>query len=479
MRRASAAALTRIAQGNDFVGIAVATDVSEPADAWWAPVETVSNSESGFERVYQGAGLLLSWPLSLAPGAAADRDRRRHAVATDRDRAVPRTIRREPRPARRPRPLLPAVAGRSVQRRDPGRRLGGPAHDWTERVSAESYRPNAERGNLAHMSWDLGPTLASWMEHHDPIAYRGFLRRRPGRQRARPVVPSHDPAAGLGGRSPDRDRLGPPRFRVAVRPAGARPVAARDRRSTWRPSGCSPTQGSATRSSRRGRPPNNTSTPGGRTASTWATAAAWRWPSTTATCRARSRSSHGRPPTPTASHRTWSSRGWRPDRSPTTSRRWSSSPPTASCTATTRRSASCSSSGSSSLGPDGDPREYDVVSLAEALAGPGGEPHRAIGIEDRTSWSCHHGVLRWTAECPCVPDGRWKGPLRAALERLAAGIDAVTEDVAAELAGHARPVGGARCLRRCRRSGRKSRPPSPPGGWAAPATPRRARGSSS
>ena len=42
--------------------------MSEPADAWWAPVETISNSEAGFERVYQGSGLLLSWPLALAPG---------------------------------------------------------------------------------------------------------------------------------------------------------------------------------------------------------------------------------------------------------------------------------------------------------------------------------------------------------------------------------------------------------------------------
>ena len=46
------------------------------ADAWWAPIETVSNSESGFERVYQGSGLLLSWPLTLAPGES-----RRFAVA--------------------------------------------------------------------------------------------------------------------------------------------------------------------------------------------------------------------------------------------------------------------------------------------------------------------------------------------------------------------------------------------------------------
>ncbi len=65
-----AAAITNLAQGNDHVGVAIATTVSEPAEAWWAPVETISNSEAGFERVYQGAGLLLSWPLDLAPGAS-------------------------------------------------------------------------------------------------------------------------------------------------------------------------------------------------------------------------------------------------------------------------------------------------------------------------------------------------------------------------------------------------------------------------
>ena len=66
--RGSAAGVSEIGQGNDDVGIALATEISPPADAWWAPVETISNSEGGFERVYQGAGLLLSWPISLAGG---------------------------------------------------------------------------------------------------------------------------------------------------------------------------------------------------------------------------------------------------------------------------------------------------------------------------------------------------------------------------------------------------------------------------
>jgi hypothetical protein len=83
----TADAVTTVAQGNDYIGIAVSTTVSEPATAWWAPVETISNSESGFERVYQGAGLLLSWPLSLAPGASRSLAVS-HAVATAHDRTA-------------------------------------------------------------------------------------------------------------------------------------------------------------------------------------------------------------------------------------------------------------------------------------------------------------------------------------------------------------------------------------------------------
>ena len=67
--------------------------VDEPADAWWAPVETVSNSEGGFERVYQGSGLLLSWPLRLAAGERwAQRPARVTTTAIDRRRGD----RREP-----------------------------------------------------------------------------------------------------------------------------------------------------------------------------------------------------------------------------------------------------------------------------------------------------------------------------------------------------------------------------------------------
>ena len=81
------------------------------------------------------------------------------------------------------------------------------------------------------------------------------------------------------------------------------------------------------------------------------------------------------------------------------------------------------------VGADGSPapHDYEVVNLATVVADEPEAGFPTTHVSERTSWSCHHGVLRWTAECPCARDGRWKGPLRQALDRLAAGIDQVTE----------------------------------------------------
>jgi hypothetical protein len=49
---------------------------------------------------------------------------------------------------------------------------------------------------------------------------------------------------------------------------------------------------------------------------------------------------------------------------------------------------------------------------------------RTIGIREKTSWSCHHGVARWSDDCGCTPSGNpWKAHLRGALDRLAAALD--------------------------------------------------------
>jgi alpha-amylase/alpha-mannosidase (GH57 family) len=63
-----------------------------------------------------------------------------------------------------------------------------PYHDWNERISAECYAPNAAsrildedevirkiQNNYAHMSFNFGPTLLSWMEVNDPETYQAIL----------------------------------------------------------------------------------------------------------------------------------------------------------------------------------------------------------------------------------------------------------------------------------------------------------------
>ena len=67
---AAATNVDRVAQGNGWLATEVESSISPAADAWYAPIETVSNSEAGFERVYQGSALLLSWTINLEPGAS-------------------------------------------------------------------------------------------------------------------------------------------------------------------------------------------------------------------------------------------------------------------------------------------------------------------------------------------------------------------------------------------------------------------------
>ena len=63
-----------------------------------------------------------------------------------------------------------------------------PYHDWNERICAECYGPNAlarvlnAKGeltdlvdNYAHISFNFGPTLLSWMQAHAPRVYRAVL----------------------------------------------------------------------------------------------------------------------------------------------------------------------------------------------------------------------------------------------------------------------------------------------------------------
>ena len=54
---------------DEWIGGEIEIAWSAGAHIGWAPIETVSLSESGFERIYQGSALLLTWPVTLAPGS--------------------------------------------------------------------------------------------------------------------------------------------------------------------------------------------------------------------------------------------------------------------------------------------------------------------------------------------------------------------------------------------------------------------------
>jgi hypothetical protein len=64
--------VSELAVGNSWLGIEMACKTSHPATFWRFPVETVSGSEAGFERTYQGSCILLHWLLKLPPTQSVD-----------------------------------------------------------------------------------------------------------------------------------------------------------------------------------------------------------------------------------------------------------------------------------------------------------------------------------------------------------------------------------------------------------------------
>jgi len=51
-----------------------------------------------------------------------------------------------------------------------------PFRNYNEKITSECYRPNAEEGNFDVISYDLGPTLAAWLEQHHPDVYRRIIK---------------------------------------------------------------------------------------------------------------------------------------------------------------------------------------------------------------------------------------------------------------------------------------------------------------
>ena len=61
-------------------------------------------------------------------------------------------------------------------------------------------------------------------------------------------------------------------------------------------------------------------------------------------------------------------------------------------------------------------------------------PTEEVELADNTAWSCMHGLERWNGRCACEPSDfeastpPWKGPLRAAMDALKTQLDAVFEE---------------------------------------------------
>jgi len=334
----------------------------------------------------------------------------------------------------------------------PAEPSAAPFHDWNERINAECYRPNAQRGNLERISYDVGPTLATWLELADPETYRRFIAadRSPaanptgaatgGNAMAQAYHHSILPLASFRDRRTEI-RWGVRDFalRFGRRPTGLwLPETAVDLPSLrlMAEAGITHTILAPWQSGIPGvetRRPYRVTLGGGRSM----VVLYFDGPLSSAVSF---------DPTATVDA----------DQFITTWLGPRFAAPMAPPVVGAGRRSSAQESPVILIASDGEfyghhqkfrdlflqrliggdgvtsPPPFDVVNLEAAVAEPAGRPFPPSAIAERTSWSCVHGVARWTAECPDAVDGRWKGPLRQAFDRLAAAIDVVSERLLAE-----------------------------------------------
>ncbi len=308
-----------------------------------------------------------------------------------------------------------------------------PAHDWNERISADCYRPNANLGNLGSMSWDLGPTLAGWLDAGDPVAYRGFVDGDAGANgMAQPFHHSILPLASIADRRTEiRWGLRDFEFRFGRRPTGM-----------WLPETAVDLATLQLLADE---------------GITYTILAPWQLaPDGLDTRRpVRIDLGDGRSVVAAIYDGLLSAAV--------------SFEPIATVDADSFvRDRLLPRFAQESL-PDGldplvviatdgelyghhqrsrehflarligrtapDDRPMETPSLTDAIERSAVAGFPQATLRERTSWSCHHGVARWETACGCVTDGSWKGPLRVALERLAGGIDAITERLVRDLPG--------------------------------------------
>lgn len=56
-----------------------------------------------------------------------------------------------------------------------------------------------------------------------------------------------------------------------------------------------------------------------------------------------------------------------------------------------------------------------------------------VALRENTSWSCHHGIQRWSNGCNCTPNAGWKAPFRQALDLLGRELNRVFTEFCGKL----------------------------------------------
>ncbi|MGA9145592.1 MAG: alpha-amylase/4-alpha-glucanotransferase domain-containing protein [Candidatus Acidiferrales bacterium] len=69
LRWASAVPASDLRVVDEWQKVAVTLSAPTAREFWVSPIETVSESEDGFERIYQGSQIIATWPVELQPGA--------------------------------------------------------------------------------------------------------------------------------------------------------------------------------------------------------------------------------------------------------------------------------------------------------------------------------------------------------------------------------------------------------------------------
>ena len=68
LRLAAAVPAMDLSVVDEWQGVGVGIEAPSAQTFWIAPIETVSESEDGFERIYQGSQVMAVWPLEVDSG---------------------------------------------------------------------------------------------------------------------------------------------------------------------------------------------------------------------------------------------------------------------------------------------------------------------------------------------------------------------------------------------------------------------------